>query len=173
MPIVTTAAPAEGFARVTVRRSESALFLAVSADVTVNDQRAGSIWRGESTSADVPAGPVSVAVTGSGNAGRSVVRLPAVPGGRYTIEAVPTLANAWVYGMAGGDQSGPFTLAIVSADPPVGTQAAPTAATPVSAAVPASPAEREARLAELRRLRDRGLITEDVYRDEQRRVLAR
>jgi hypothetical protein len=27
-------------------------------------------------------------------------------------------------------------------------------------------------LAEIRRLRDRGLITDDIYREEQRRVLA-
>lgn len=149
------------------------LYLAVPADITINDQRAGSVMLSETTQADVPAGQTSVAVTARANPGRSVIRFPTVPGGRYTIEVEPSLSNGFFGGFSSGEQGGLFLLTITSADPPIGTQAAPTAATPVAAAVPASPAEREARLAELRRLRDRGLITEDVYRDEQRRVLAR
>jgi hypothetical protein len=60
------------------------------------------------------------------------------------------------------------------AQPP--TMPATTAFQPASTPEPATkgalpPAELEARLKELRRLRDSGLITEDVYQDQQRRAL--
>lgn len=170
----------EGFARVTVTRTNDALFLGLAADVAVNDQRAGGIWRGASTMADVPAGQTTVAVTAFGSPGRSVVRFPTVQGGRYTLEVAPRGSSfmpvmalgylgALLDGVASGEQGGSFSLSITSASPPIGTPAAPAlAAPPVLSA-----ADREARLTELRRLRDRGLITDDVYREEQRRALAR
>jgi hypothetical protein len=173
LPSPTTAAPADGLARITVTRSPSMLYLAVPADITINDQRAGSIMLSETTQADVPAGQASVAATARANPGRSVLRLPTAPGGRYTIEVAPSFSNGFFGGFASGEQGGLFMLTITSADPPIGTPAAPIAAMPVAASAPASAADREARLAELRRLRDRGLIAEDVYREEQRRILAR
>lgn len=171
----------DGHARIIVTRTSDALFLGLPADITVNDQRAGSIWRGETTTADVPAGQTAVAVTAFGAPGRSVVRVPTVTGGRYTLEVAPRGSSAVPFialgylgsmldGAASGEQGGTFSLTITSATPPIGT----AATTATSAPAPALSAEdRERRLAELRRLRDRGLITEDIYREEQRRALAR
>jgi hypothetical protein len=169
----------DGMARITVARRSSMLYLGVSAQVLVNEQRAGSLWRGERTVADVPAGPVTVAVSGSAVPGRWVTRLPTVAGGRYEIEVAPRgalFAPALMLGYVGTaldaaanvEQGGAFALAIVSATPPIGTPA--PAARPAPIAATAS--DRDEQLAELRRLRSRGLITDDVYRDEQRRVLA-
>jgi hypothetical protein len=153
--------------------------MGVPVDVMVNDQRAGSIWRGESTAADLPAGPVAVSVSAWSAPGRSLVRLPAVAGGNYTLEVAPrtsSVAPAVFLGLAGaaldaaaaGEQGGPFTLRVISAQPPIGTAPAPSAASPPSSTA----TDREGRLTELRSLRARGLITEEVYREEQRRILA-
>ncbi|MBW6397488.1 hypothetical protein KPL78_06500 [Roseomonas sp. HJA6] len=175
----TDAAIPAGMARITVARTSSMLYLGVSAQVLINDQRAGSLWRGERTSAEVPAGTTTVVISGPGVPGRWVTRLPTVSGGRYEIEVSPRgalFAPAMMLGYVGTaldaaanvEQGGAFSVAIVSAAPPIGT-AAP-AAPPAPVAATAN--DRDERLAELRRLRSRGLITEDVYRDEQRRVLA-
>lgn len=166
----------EGFARVTLARTPDLLFLALAADATVNDQRAGSLFRGQSTAADVPAGTTTVAVTAFGAPGRFALRFPTLPGGRYEVEIAPRgssmlpgitlgLIGSMLDAVANPEQGGQFTLTIVSASPPIGS---PMPAPPIAATA----VDREDRLAELRRLRDRGLITEDVYREEQRRVLA-
>jgi hypothetical protein len=179
-PTVPDAPLRDGLARVTVTRTTDMLFVALAADISINDQRAGNLWRGETTVADVPAGQTAVMVTAFGSPGRSAVRFPTVPGGRYTVEVaprgssfVPVMAlgyvGAMLDGAASGDQGGSFTLSITSAVPAIGTVAAP--APPPAAILTAQ--EREARLIELRRLRDRGLITDDVYREEQRLTLSR
>jgi hypothetical protein len=62
---------AEGMARVSASRTSDLLFLALGADIAVNDQSAGSIFRGESTSAEVPAGMTTVAVSAWGSPGDS------------------------------------------------------------------------------------------------------
>lgn len=169
----------EGMARLSVTRTNDILFLGLSADVTVNDQSAGSIFRGQSTAVEVPAGLATVAVTAFGSPGRFVLRFPTVSGGRYDLQVVPrgaSFAPAMMLGYVGSmmdaaanpERGGSFTLAIVSATPPIGTPA-PSPAPP---SVVATAADREDRLAELWRLRNRGLITDDVYREEQRRALA-
>ncbi|GGJ25233.1 hypothetical protein [Neoroseomonas lacus] len=178
MPAADAPIP-DGMARITVARASSMLYLGVSAQVMVNDQRAGSLWRGERTFADVPAGPATVAVSGSSVPGRWVTRLPTLAGGRYEIEVAPRgalFAPALMLGYLGTaldaaanvEQGGAFALAIVSAAPPIGTPAPAASPTPIAATA----GDRDERLAELRRLRSRGLITDDVYREEQRRVLA-
>lgn len=170
--------PGPGMARVAVVRTTDMLFLGLGAEVSINDQRAGTIWRGERTVADVPAGLTTVAITAFGSPGRFVLRFPTVPSGIYGLEVAPrgaSFAPAMLFGYLGAmmdaasnpEQGGSFTLSAVSATPPIGTPPPPPA--PVS--VVATAGDREDRLLELRRLRDRGLISEDVYRDEQRRVL--
>lgn len=180
LPVPAVAAPVpEGFARVTVTRTNDLLFLALAAEVAVNDQRAGALYRGDTTTADVPAGTTTVAVTAFGAPGRFVLRFPTVSGGRYELQAAPRgasvmpgmtmgLFGSMLDAAANPEQGGQFALAIVSAVPPIGSPPP----TPPALSVTATAGDREERLAELRRLRERGLITEEVYREEQRRVLA-
>jgi hypothetical protein len=153
-----------------------ALFLGVTADVTVNEHRVGSIFRGQAGSIDAPAGTAAVSVASWSTPGRFTIRFPTVSGGRYGVEVAPrgalfgsTLAlgmlGAAIDAAANPEQGGAFTLAVVSAEPPIGTPSVPMS-------VAATAGSREERLIELRGLRDRGLITEAVYQEEQRRVLA-
>ena len=180
LPAVLPDSPVpQGMARVSVTRSGDLLYLALAANVTVNDQRAGSLYRGQSTAAEVPAGVTTVTATGFGAPGRFVLRFPTVSGGRYDLLAAPrgdSLGPALAFGLIGSmldaaanpEQGGAFNLTIVSASPPVGTPPP----TPPPLPIAATAGDRDERLAELRRLWERGLITNDVYRDEQRRVLA-
>jgi hypothetical protein len=120
----------------------------------------------------------TVAVSAFGSPGRFVLQFPTVSGGRYDLLVAPrgaSFAPALLFGYLGSmmdaaanpERGGSFTLAVGSATPPIGTPPLAPASLPVAA----SAGDREDRLAELRRLRDRSLITDDIYREEQRRVL--
>jgi hypothetical protein len=130
-PAVGSSVP-EGMARITVRRTDEVLFLGLGADIAVNDQSLGSIFRGESTGADVPAGLTTVAVNAFGSPGRFVLRFPTVSSGHYDLQVAPrgsSFMPVMLYGYLGAavdasanpEQGGSFTLAIVSAQPPIGT----------------------------------------------------
>lgn len=161
-----------GMARITVTRSMDMLFLGVTADITVNEQRLGSVFRGQGGSIEVPAGVASVSTTSWSTPGRFTIRFSTVPGGRYDVEVAPRgalLGPSLALGMLGAaldaasnpEQGGAFTLAVISATPPIGSRPPPL-----------SPAARDGRLLELRQLYDRGLITDEVLRAEQSRALA-
>jgi hypothetical protein len=81
----------EGMARFSVTRTNDILFLALGADIAVNEQSAGSIFRGESTSAEVPAGVTTVTVSAFSSPGRFVLRFTTVSGGRYDLQGCSTL----------------------------------------------------------------------------------
>jgi hypothetical protein len=51
-PVADSPIP-EGMVRISANRTNDILFLALGADIAVNDQSAGSIFRGQSTSAEV------------------------------------------------------------------------------------------------------------------------
>jgi hypothetical protein len=181
-PAIPLADPASdigaGNARITVERTQTALYLGAPANVAINEQRAGGLWRGDRVVVDVPAGQTTISVSSPGNPGRWTTRVPTVSGGRYQIELGVRGASympALMFGYLGSaldaasnpEQGGIFQLTVVSADPPIGaTRAAQTAPAPTS------PEARREALEELRRLRRDGLISEEVYREGQRRSLA-
>jgi hypothetical protein len=68
------------------------------------------------------------------------------------------------------EQGGLFQLAVVAADPPLGTPGQVATDIPTPGMYQTPEARREA-LEEVRRLRREGLITDDVLRDQQRHIL--
>ncbi len=172
-----------GQARVTIQRTTNLMYAGGAANVAINEQRAGGLWRGESMTIDVPAGTTAVSVTTPTAPGRWTTRFQTVSGGRYHLELGvrgASYTSTLMLGYLGAaldaasnpEQGGSFQLAIVAADPPLGTAASSAVGgdRPVSGALTTAEGRREA-LEEARRLRREGLITDDVLRDQQRRIL--
>src|ERR1700760_1227923 len=87
-PIAGSPVP-EGMARISVTRANGFMGSALGAAIAINEQSAGSIFREQSTSADVLAGVTTVAVSAFGSPGRFVLRLPTVSGGHYDLVVAP------------------------------------------------------------------------------------
>lgn len=181
-PVDPASAIPRGQARLTVQRTTNLLYAGAPANVAVNEQRAGTLWRGESVLVDMPAGTTTVSVSSPNGPGRWTTRFVTAPGGSYRLELGvrgASYTSAFMLGYLGAaldaasnpEQGGMFQLAVVAADPPLGT-VAPTVAPDVPVAPQhATPEARREALEEARRLRREGLISDDVLREQQRRIL--
>lgn len=113
-----------GTARLTLTRTTDMLYLGAAAFVSVDGKKVATLWRGESATVTIPAGPNRVAVDAFLQPGSFVVVVNARPGGHYAMEISPRgesyipgavfgLAGAVIDAAANENKAGAFKMRLV------------------------------------------------------------
>ncbi len=181
-----------GKVRLTITRSSAFLYLALSARVDVNGQRIANLGRGDTFSDVFDAGKLVITTDHWSSPGKFTVAINAEPGAEYKLELSPREASflpGALFGIVGlavdaavENNSGLFKLVIQdvrktfeagklrSPEPPAtNIPASPKEALPTPSDKRPSPTEEK--LAELKQLYDKGLISHDIYLEKQREIL--
>lgn len=161
-----------GKARLAIARTSAFLYLTLSARVDVNGQRIADLGRGETYSGVFDAGRLSITTDHWSSPGKFTVALNAESGAEYKLELSPredSFLPGALFGIVGlavdaavENNSGLFKLVIKD----VQKSAA------VGNAEGTKPPTVEERLAELKKLYDKGLLSHEIYVERQREILA-
>lgn len=192
-PLHEPASP--GKSNIDIYRTEDLLYMAAKATVDINGERVAELWRGESFSANYDPGRLVITTDSWGSPGEFTLVITTEPDTEYLLEISPReeLMNSALFGYAGAivdaevnENSGPFKLTIKKvtrnnrvnpAYLPNKTQAPTSIDKPNEPKVieedlvSKTPSTLREKLDELKHLYESGLISEDVYLEQQRKLL--
>lgn len=160
--------------RIHIARTTDFLYMALAARVSVNGAIVGALPRGGVTFADVAPGIVTVRVDHPTSPGAFAIQFQVKPGTTYNVEVSPrggSFIPGAFFGVIGlsvdasiTENSGLFMVKLASVKEGVNS--------PVQhqESVPNAPIEEQ--LKRLKNLKEKGLIDEEVYKEEQKRILS-
>jgi len=185
------AAVSPGKARLTITRSSAFLYVALSARLDVNGVRIADLGRGDTYSGIFDAGKLSITTDHWSSPGKFTVVLNAESGAKYKLELSPredSFLPGALFGVVGlsvdaalENNSGLFKLVIQDVQkslkagnirsPEVSSTTIPVLPNGASPAQPTKPPTVEEKLAELKQLYDKGLLSYEIYIERQREIL--
>ncbi len=159
--------------RIILTRTDDFLYLALDARVSVNSKVVASLPRGETTYVDINPGGATVRVDHPTSPGAFAISFPARPGRVYRIEVSPrseSFLPGAMLGIIGSsidasitENSGLFMVKNLSYE----VEEKSSRGRQLN-----SEEDKRRKLQDLKKLKDDGLIDEDVYKEQQLKILS-
>ena len=148
--------------QIVISREDAFLYTGVSANIRLNGEKVGSLSKGATQTFYAPPGRNFISITGTGSPGESTISFNTKKEETYSFEVKPRGSLGFICGAlcvvieADGQTGGLFSINLKSSSEEIATNSV----------------DKEEELKKLKSLYDKGLISKEVYEQQQLEILS-